>query len=77
MADEKVNAILFKIQRSSVLSDEELKTLQLTVDQLENRGLSASTHHSTDSTPGSHHAHHHSTSLEVAGFLDIAQKGRQ
>jgi hypothetical protein len=58
MADEKVYAILYKLQQKGALTSEEIGTLQSTIDQLEQRGRSS--HHETTS-------HHHTTA-----FLDIA-----
>jgi hypothetical protein len=74
MADDKVNAILFKLQRSNVLSAEELSTLQSTVDILERRGIASASHHESHATPNSNHTNHHGSALDVAGILDVGQK---
>lgn len=66
MADERMAAILSKLQRSAVLSDDELKTLQSTVDLLEQR--SSTSHHDTTS--------HHHTSRLLDVLEDIRELGQ-
>ena len=66
MADESISAILVKLQRSAVLTDDELKTLQSTVDLLEQRA--SKSHHDTTS--------HHHTSRLLDVLEDIKELGQ-
>lgn len=74
MADEKIHAILYKLQKRAALSDDELSTLQVTVDQLERRGIAMSSHHESHASNNSHHTNHHGAALDVAGILDVVQR---
>jgi hypothetical protein len=65
---ERLNSIMYKLQKSAVLSDQELKDLQTVVDQLEQR--TEASH--ADSVQSSHF---HTTSLELAAGREAAKRG--
>ena len=63
---ERIAAILGKLQKSAVLTDDELRTLQSTVDLLEARA--SKSHHDTTS--------HHHTSRLLDVLDDIKELGQ-
>jgi hypothetical protein len=65
--DDRMNSIMYKLQKSAVLSDDELKVLQTTIDQLEQRA--ASSH--ADSVQSSHF---HGTVLELGAGREAATR---
>ena len=67
---ERINAILYKLQRQSTLTLDEVTELQTHIDQLENVGRAAASHHESHSTPGSHYTQHHTSVVDVAGILE-------
>ena len=66
MANEKVEAILYRLQKKGALSEDDLSILQSTIDQLE-QARASETHHETTSH------HHTSTLLDISGIRDIGQ----
>jgi hypothetical protein len=67
---DRVNSLLYKLQRQSTLTADEVSELQTHIDQLESVGRAAASHHESHSTPGSHYTNHHTSVVDVAGVLE-------
>jgi hypothetical protein len=65
---ERLNSIMYKLQKSAVLADQELKDLQTAIDELEQRA--ASSH--ADSVQSSHF---HGNVLELGAGREVTKRG--
>jgi hypothetical protein len=65
---DRINSIMYKIQKSAALSAEELTDLQSHIDELEHRSLAAH----GDTVQSSHF--HPSAALEIGGGRETAQR---
>lgn len=74
---DRVNSLLYKLQRQSTLTAEEVTELQTHIDQLENLGRAGASHHESHSTPGSHYTNHHTSVVDVTGVLERIAIKRQ
>jgi hypothetical protein len=70
MADDSIKTILAKVLKSGALSSDELRELQVRVDQLEGGAL-AKGHHHTYSNTDVHYTHHDDKVAAIEGILDL------
>jgi hypothetical protein len=73
---DRINSILFKLQKQANLTAEEVSALQSHIDQLENLGKTAASEHHSHSSPASHYTDHRTDVVDIVGILERVARQR-
>jgi hypothetical protein len=71
---DRVDAIMYRLQKKAALSDQELSDLQTAVDQLE-RLAADEPHHESHSHTSEHDTQHHGVAIELPEVASKSSRG--